>query len=78
MVEKNFKTAAIGMMTSLIMPFFLKNYAKNGSNVFFSKPCDSQKKDFQDLSSSFESQDNIQIEYILVNILFLKSPLKRC
>ena len=38
MVEKNFKTAAIGMMTSLIMPLFLKNYAKNGSNVFFSKP----------------------------------------
>ena len=25
------------MMASLIMSFFLKNYAKNGQNMFFSK-----------------------------------------
>ena len=36
-------------------------------------------KDFQDLFPAFESQDNMQIEYIQVNMLmFLKNPIKRC
>ena len=35
--KKNFKIAAIGMMTSLIMSIILKIYAKNGENMFFSK-----------------------------------------
>ena len=30
MVGKKFKIAAIGMITSLIMLTFLKNYARNG------------------------------------------------
>ena len=56
---------------------FLKSYAKNQLKyVFFVKL---QKKDFQDLFSAFETQDNIQIEYILANMLmFLKRPIKRC
>ena len=29
LVEKNFKTAAIGMMTALIVSIFLKHYVKN-------------------------------------------------
>ena len=38
-----------------------------------------KKKIFQYLLSVFESQDNIQSEYMKVNMLmFLKSPLKRC
>ena len=36
-MEKFFQIAAIGMMTSLIMPIFLKNYGRNGSNMFFFK-----------------------------------------
>ena len=37
------------------------------------------KKDFQDLFPAFETQDNIQIEHILANMLmFLKNPIKRC
>ena len=37
------------------------------------------KKDFQDFFSAFEGQDNIQIEYIQINMLmFLKNPIKRC
>ena len=33
-------------------------------NMFFSKIVATRKKDFQDLFSAFERQDNIQIEYI--------------
>ena len=34
-------------------------------------------KDFQDIFSAFESQDNIQIAYIWFNMLmFLKKPVK--
>ena len=54
---------------------FLKNYAKNWLKyVFFVKL---QKNDFQDLFSAFETQYNIQIEYIFPNMLmFLKNPKK--
>ena len=38
-----------------------------------------RKKNFKNLYSAFESQDNIQIEYIWVNMLmFTKNPIKRC
>ena len=37
MVEMIFKTAAIEMMTSLIILILLKNYVKNDENMFFSK-----------------------------------------
>ena len=37
------------------------------------------EKNFEDLFSAFESQGNIQIEHIWVNMLmFLKNPIKRC
>ena len=36
-VKKKFKIAAIGMMTSLIMSIFLKNYAKKAKIHFFLK-----------------------------------------
>ena len=61
-----FKIAAIGMMTSIIMSFFLKNYAKNDWNMFFSKInlVTARKKIFKIIFSAFESQDNIKIEYM--------------
>ena len=61
-----FKIAAIEVMTSLIISMFLKNYAKNGYNMFFSKAnlVTATKKYFQGVFSTFESQDNMQIEYI--------------
>ena len=58
---------------------FLKNYAKNGYNMFFSKAnlVTATKKYFQGVFSTFEGQDNMQIEYIWVNMLmFLKNPIK--
>ena len=37
-----------------------------------------RKKDFQDLFPAFESQYNIQIEYVQINMLiFLKNSIKR-
>ena len=36
-----------------------------------------RKKIFKIFFLAFESQDNIQIEYIYVNMLFLKNPIKR-
>ena len=47
--------------------------------MFFSKAnlVTATKKYFQGVFSTFESQDNMQIEYIWVNMLmFLKNPIK--
>ena len=54
------------MMTSLIMSFFFWKILRKMAKKFFSKInlVTSYKKDFQDLFSTFESQDNIQIKYI--------------
>ena len=67
MVEKKFKISAVGVMTSLIISTFWKNYAKNGKNMYFCSKINlvaARKKDFGHLSSAFKSQDNIQTEYI--------------
>ena len=46
---------------------------------FFSKITlvTARKKNFQDLFSVFESQDNIQVEYIYFNMMFLKKSDKK-
>ena len=46
---------------------------------FFSKITlvTARKKSFQDLFSVFESQDNIQVEYIYFNMMFLKKSDKK-
>ena len=46
---------------------------------FFSKInlVTARKKNFQDLFSVFESQDNIQVEYIYFNMMFLKKSDKK-
>ena len=45
---------------------FFEKLCEKLLNMFFSKInlVTARKKDFQDLFSAFESQDNIQIEYI--------------
>ena len=85
MVAKNFQTCSYrdNDVTNYIIFFFLKLCEKWLKYVFFLKltlwQLEKRKKIFQDLLSVFESQDNIQSEYIKVNMLmFLKSPLKRC
>ena len=38
-----------------------------------------RKIDFEDPFLAFESQDNIKIEYIWINMLmFLRNPIKKC
>ena len=72
MIEKKFKIAAIRIMTSLIISIFLKNYAKNGKDMFFTEiNFATAKKIF---FPAFGSQDSMQIKYIYVNLpMFLKN-----
>ena len=84
MVAKNFQICSYrdNDVTNYII-FFFKLCKKWLKYVFFLKltlwQLEKRKKIFQDLLSVFESQDNIQSEYMKVNMLmFLKSPLKRC
>ena len=66
------------MMTSLIMSIFSKIMQKM-TKIFFSLKLTlwQLEKIFSGLLSTFESQDSINIEHILVNMLmFLKNPIK--
>ena len=52
---------------------------KNNKFFFLRLALRKLEKDFQDLFLAFESQDNMHIEYMLVNMLmFPKNPIKRC
>ena len=81
MVETNFQNCCYrdDDVTNHIN-LFEKSCEKLLKYVFFSKInlVTARKKNFQDLFSVFESQDNIQIEYIYFNmIMFLKKSDKK-
>ena len=81
MVETNFQICSYrdDDVTNHIN-LFEKSCEKLLKYVFFSKInlVIARKKNFQDLFSVFESQDNIQIEYIYFNmIMFLKKSDKK-
>ena len=66
MVEKNFQNCSYSNDNVTNYVNFLKTYAKNGKNMFFSKIIlvAARKKIFKIFFLAFESQDNIQIECI--------------
>ena len=68
-------------MTSLVISIFFKVMRKMAKICFFSKInlVKAIKRVLQKLFSAFKSQDNMQIEYMSVNMLVvLKNPIKRC
>ena len=74
---KDLKITAVEMLTSINMSIFLKYCA---CFVFFSKinPMEARKKILKVFFLAFESQDNIQIDYLKTKMLILlKNGIKR-
>ena len=78
---KDLKITTIEMLTSINMSIFLKYCACFFFLFFFSKInlMEARKKILKVFFLAFESQDNIQIEYLKTKMLMLlKNGIKRC
>ena len=79
---KDGKITAIEMLTSINMSIFLKYWACLFFFLFFFSKInlmEARKKILKVFFLAFESQDNIQIEYLKTKMLMLlKNGIKRC